>query len=338
MWFMTLLVRVGVALTILLQVSLLTVHPQNQQPAPLVGARLDHIALAAQDADRAATELADILGTQTTAARLLASEAPDGSPVRLKTAILNTTDFTIEVSEPISGASPTREFLERFGLGIEHIGFSVSDKLSDRVHDMEQRGGVVTLRQSAPDSAIVVFPNIGLSIELTQADAPSGSVAPTWSSDALADRRVSHVGFVYRDAQPALSLMAALLGVQTPSLTTFKPIDYRPGDPSDPAAHVKFAAFRAGDVSLEVIEPVGGPSPWMDFVTDHRAEGGAHHLAFSFGAEDQDFDASVRHLEAKGGQWRKGTRGIAGETSGSSPEFEFLDTLGLVVEVTKAGA
>ena len=75
----------------------------------------------------------------------------------------------------------------------------------------------------------------------------------------------------------------------------------------------------------------------MDFVTAHRTDGGAHHLAFGFGPEDQDFDAIVRHLQAKGGEWRKGMRGVAGEQSGSSPEFEFFDTLGLVVEVSKAG-
>ena len=252
--------------------------------------------------------------------------------------MLNAADVTIEVTEPVSGASPTHEFLERFGPGIEHIGFSVSDSLADRIRDMERSGGVVTLRPAAGESAVVTFPGIGLSIELVQADAPSARTTPTFPSAALAGRKVSHVGFVYRDAQPALALMAALLGVQIPSLTPFQPIDYRPGDPADPAAHVKFAAFRAGDVSLEVIEPVGGPSPWMDFVTTDRAGGGAHHLAFTFGPEDQDFDAVVRHLQAEGGQWRKGMRGVAGEMSGTSPEFEFLDTLGFVVEVIKAGA
>ena len=335
---MTLSARVGIALAVLLHCHVITVQAQDQQRAPLVGARLDHIAIAARDADRAAKQLADIFGTETTPAQIVTAEAPDGSPVRVKTAMLDAADFTIEVTEPVSGASPTREFLERFGPGIEHIGFSVTASLADRIRDMERSGGVVTLRQAAGVSAVVTFPGIGLSIELAQADAPSGGTTPTFPSAALADRKVSHVGFVYRDAQPALAIMAALLGVQIPSLTPFKPIDYRPGDPADPGAHVQFAAFRAGDVSLEVLEPVGGPSPWMDFITTHRAGGGAHHLAFAFGPEDQDFDAVVRHLQAKGGQWRKGKRGVAGERSGSSPEFEFLDTLGVVVELIKAGA
>ena len=335
---MILSLRAGVALAVLLQIHLLAVHSQDEKAAPLVGTRLDHIAIAARDAARAATRLADILGTQTTAARIVTSEAPDGSPVRLKTAMLNTADFTIEVTEPVSGESPTQEFLERFGPGIEHIGFSVSESPADRIRDMEQSGGVVTLREAAGAGAIVAFPGIGLSIKLTQAAAPSGGTTPTFPTAALAGRKLSHVGFVYRDAQPALAIMASLLGVQIPSLTPFKPIDYRPGDPAHPAAYVTFAAFRAGGVSLEVIEPVGGPSPWMDFVTAHHAGGGAHHLAFTFGPEDQHFDAVVRHLQAKGGHWRKGKRGVAGEKSGSSPEFEFLDTLGFVVEVTKAGA
>jgi hypothetical protein len=42
----------------------------------------------------------------------------------------------------------------------------------------------------------------------------------------------------------------------------------------------------------------------------------------------------VRMLRAKGGVWKKGKRGFEGEKSGSSPELEFFDTLGMVIEVT----
>jgi hypothetical protein len=144
---------------------------------------------------------------------------------------------------------------------------------------------------------------------------------------------VSHVGFVYRDAAPVVATLASLLGVPPPALTTFTPIDYRQGDPSDPSAHVKFAQLRTSGVSIEIIEPAGGPSPWMDFV-DARRAGGAHHVAFAFGPQDNGFDAAVRQLHARGGRWRKGMRGVEGQKTGSSPEFEFLDTLGLVIEVT----
>ena len=90
---------------------------------------------------------------------------------------------------------------------------------------------------------------------------------------------------------------------------------------------------NTGSVSIEIIEPVGGPSPWMDFVNRRAPGSAAHHVAFSVAADD--FDAAVRRLQAKGGLWKKGKRGFEGEKTGSSPEFEFLDTLGLVIELTR---
>lgn len=335
---MTASTRAAIAIATLLHIHIATVHPQDQQRAPLAGARFDHIAIAARDADRTARQLATLLGIDPPASRNVAADAPGGRTVRLKTALVNTLDFRVEVNQPISGPSPTQQFLERLGPGIEHIGFAVTGAIADRVQEMVRLGGMVTLGKASGSRAIVAFPNIGLSIELAQETTSPGLPAPTLPSASLAARKASHIGFVYRDAQPALAMLARLLGTQTPSLTPFQPIDYRPGDASDPGAHVKFAQLRTGGASLEVIEPIGGPSPWMDFTTARRGAGGPHHLAFTFGAPDNDFDSVVRHLQKQGGRWRKGQRGVEGHKSGSSPEFEFLDTLGFVIEVSKAGA
>lgn len=303
----------------------LTVHPQGQTGAPLAGARFEHVAIAARDASRAVQELAGILG-------VVPSTSNDGSG----TFTLSTADLRIDVTQPAGDAGPTHAFLDRHGPGIEHLGFAVAGPIVERVRALEQRGGQVIAGDAAGPRALVAFPTAGLTIEIVRAaSAPAGSGASP-SATALGSRKMSHVGFVYRDAQPAIATLATLLGIPAPSLTTFTPIDYRPGDASDRSAHVRYAFISTGGVGIEVIEPVGGPSPWMDFVTA-RPSGGAHHLAFTFTAQDDGFDATVRHLQAKGGRWRKGMRGVEGAKSGSSPEFEFLATLGLVIEVTKSG-
>jgi methylmalonyl-CoA/ethylmalonyl-CoA epimerase len=48
------------------------------------------------------------------------------------------------------------------------------------------------------------------------------------------------------------------------------------GEPSQ--AQAKLAFFNLGQVSLELIEPIGGPSTWKDFL-DQKGEG-VHHIAF----------------------------------------------------------
>jgi methylmalonyl-CoA/ethylmalonyl-CoA epimerase len=49
-----------------------------------------------------------------------------------------------------------------------------------------------------------------------------------------------------------------------------------------------------GQVSLELIEPVGGPSTWQEFL-DEKGEG-VHHIAFRIKGTEQ----VVAYLEGKG--------------------------------------
>jgi 4-hydroxyphenylpyruvate dioxygenase-like putative hemolysin len=48
------------------------------------------------------------------------------------------------------------------------------------------------------------------------------------------------------------------------------------GSPSP--ARAKLAFIQMGQVSIELIEPVGGPSTWKDFLDQHGE--GVHHIAF----------------------------------------------------------
>jgi len=48
------------------------------------------------------------------------------------------------------------------------------------------------------------------------------------------------------------------------------------GNPSDAGA--KLIIFNLGQVAVEFIEPIGGPSTWAEFLERHGE--GAHHIAF----------------------------------------------------------
>jgi methylmalonyl-CoA/ethylmalonyl-CoA epimerase len=58
-------------------------------------------------------------------------------------------------------------------------------------------------------------------------------------------------------------------------------------------ARVRQAFFHFDNISLELLEPVGGPSTWKEFL-DSNGEG-VHHIAF----EIRDMDDRISSMECK---------------------------------------
>jgi catechol 2,3-dioxygenase-like lactoylglutathione lyase family enzyme len=107
---------------------------------------------------------------------------------------------------------------------------------------------------------------------------------------------ICQVGIIVRDIERTARAYAELFGVQVPPVHLTAPREvahtvYR-GRPTD--ARAKLAFFDMGAVSLELIEPVGGPSTWREFID--RVGEGVHHIAFQI----KDTDGVVRQLEARG--------------------------------------
>jgi catechol 2,3-dioxygenase-like lactoylglutathione lyase family enzyme len=93
-------------------------------------------------------------------------------------------------------------------------------------------------------------------------------------------RRICQVGLVVRDLERAARTYAELFGVAVPQIVTTAGEEtahtrYR-GAPTP--ARAKLAFFDMGGLSLELIEPIGGPSTWQEFL-DTKGEG-VHHIAF----------------------------------------------------------
>ena len=91
---------------------------------------------------------------------------------------------------------------------------------------------------------------------------------------------ICQIGLVVRDIERTAKAYADVFGMDVPSVIITDPeevtnIKFR-GDPT--SARAKLAFFRMGDISLELIEPVGGPSTWKEFLDEHGE--GVHHIAF----------------------------------------------------------
>jgi catechol 2,3-dioxygenase-like lactoylglutathione lyase family enzyme len=90
---------------------------------------------------------------------------------------------------------------------------------------------------------------------------------------------ICQIGLVVRDIEQTAKAYADLFGMDMPGIITTDPEEiartrFR-GAPTQ--ARAKLAFFKMGDVSLELIEPVGEPSTWKEFLDEHGE--GVHHIA-----------------------------------------------------------
>ena len=104
------------------------------------------------------------------------------------------------------------------------------------------------------------------------------------------------VAIVSRNAEATAKQWAALLGVPMPKITLTRPghevkVIYR-GRPSEGRA--KLAFIPLGQVTLEIIEPVGADTSWKEFLDKHGE--GVQHIAFQV----KDLEGSLRRLEKLG--------------------------------------
>ncbi len=116
------------------------------------------------------------------------------------------------------------------------------------------------------------------------------------TQEKLGSTAICQIAVVVRDIEKTARAYADLFGVEVPGWRITDTVDktharYR-GKPTEGRA--KLAFFRLGEVSLELIEPVGGPSTWQEHL-DTRGEG-VHHIAFRV----KGMDEQVTFLEGKG--------------------------------------
>lgn len=104
---------------------------------------------------------------------------------------------------------------------------------------------------------------------------------------------VCQIGVVVRDIERAIGACSRLFDLPRPGFIITDTVDVAhtefKGQPTD--ARAKLAFFDMGQVSLEFIEPIGGPSTWQEFL-DRNGEG-VHHIALTV----KDTDEALAHLE-----------------------------------------
>ncbi|TET49212.1 MAG: VOC family protein [Anaerolineales bacterium] len=123
------------------------------------------------------------------------------------------------------------------------------------------------------------------------------------TSSPIGSKQITQIGLVVDDVEEAAAAWAALLGVEPPRVVTTDPVEvahtvFR--DEPTPA-RAKLAFFQLGQVTLELIEPLGEPSTWNDQLVDHGPS--LHHIAFEVEGMDERLAALAEHgmvLEQRG--------------------------------------
>jgi methylmalonyl-CoA/ethylmalonyl-CoA epimerase len=115
-------------------------------------------------------------------------------------------------------------------------------------------------------------------------------------AQALGSNIVVQVGLIVRNVEQTAKAYADVFGLDVPQwfLTDPEEVAHTRYRGESTLARAKLAFFDMGSIQLELIEPVGGPSTWQEFL-DTRGEG-VHHVAFRItGMAEQ-----VAYLEDKG--------------------------------------
>ena len=116
------------------------------------------------------------------------------------------------------------------------------------------------------------------------------------SEQTLGTTIVTQVAIITKDIEAKARAWAEVLGVPVPEVRITGPLEetqaqYR-GQPT--TARAKLAFFQLGQVSLELIEPIGEPSTWNDQLVQHGDS--LHHIAF----RTQGMQDTLAFLDSQG--------------------------------------
>jgi catechol 2,3-dioxygenase-like lactoylglutathione lyase family enzyme len=136
-------------------------------------------------------------------------------------------------------------------------------------------------------------------------------------------RTVTHYGMVVRDVEKTARAVADVFGLMVPPIRETQPVPLAKGYHGDAMAYTRVADMQFDNIVLEIVQPMGGKSPWRDFLDAHGE--GLHHLSIPV----PDVDAYVALLTSKGG-----TRTL-GNVGSDYALVDVMSHLAFVIELTQ---
>ena len=115
------------------------------------------------------------------------------------------------------------------------------------------------------------------------------------TSSSLGDNKVIQVGLVVENIDDAVQAWSLVLGVDPPSIIITDTVDIAHTQYQDKPtpAQARLAFFDLGQVTLELIQPVGEPSTWNDQLVVHGPS--LHHIAFEIKGMEKHIGGLAKH-------------------------------------------
>ena len=142
---------------------------------------------------------------------------------------------------------------------------------------------------------------------------------------SFGSHEITHIGLIVRDIEKSAAEYGKRFGIKVPGIGETDPVEktgalYR-GKPTE--ARARLCHIPMGHIQTELIQPLGGPSVWKDFLDQHGD--GIHHVAIVV----KDSRAEAASMAALGFV-------ILQEGDFGTGRYVYLDTyksLGLCVEL-----
>jgi catechol 2,3-dioxygenase-like lactoylglutathione lyase family enzyme len=299
------------------------------QAGELATARVSHLGVVVKDMDATLREYSRVMGFEIPKVNVYPIPVPDGRKAEFKLATLYMPNFYIELTQPLNNIGPYYDHLQAHGMSIMHLGVTLggSGSVDELRSGWERQGGIWTLGEKGGTYAYVNFPRtLGTTLELVRSPGAPGAPPAMPAGDALPPLgalNVSHVGFAASDTKVVTETLAQLFGTAPPKVMEYKDAQYPPDANWSKTAFLRLAMMNQGGTGVEVIESVGGPTPWSESVAKQKGTA-AQHLAINVGNR---IDEMIMDLVAKGGKWTNGKPG------GGYAYLDFSDSLGLIFEL-----
>jgi methylmalonyl-CoA/ethylmalonyl-CoA epimerase len=140
----------------------------------------------------------------------------------------------------------------------------------------------------------------------------------------LENETVVQIAIVVDDIEKYLDSYSKVFGIERPTwrLTDSKEVSHIKYKGKDSEARAKLAFIRFANLSIEIIEPVGEPSTWADYLKKHGPS--VHHIAFRYKDKKPMLDTLTRTLPVVQTGDFKG---------GNYTYLEAFDKLGMDIEI-----
>lgn len=139
------------------------------------------------------------------------------------------------------------------------------------------------------------------------------------------ERTVTQIGLVVDDIQKYVKSFAEVFGMERPEIqfTGLYQEAKTEYNASPTGARAKLAFFELENLTIEIIEPMGEPSTWREFLETRGP--GIHHIAFNV----KSMDNSMEVLEKNHGKLVQ-----KGKFEGGSYAYvDMSENLGLMIEL-----